>query len=425
MKKRVIVTFKKSEISQVEAGGILSIENIKDGVSVMATDISQNEEDVFHFEGLGSTSIMLTENDIEKFKAHDEVLAVEEDIEVTLYDSNHPSLQEVAEEYYKMGYAKGVWDTKLSFNPAVGKPVTEAVIPLPGFPNLPALHQPAPWNINMVNAPKAWARQINGFGVKVAVIDTGIAQHNDLIVAGGTCFIPGISSFNDDNGHGTHCAGVIGARDNAIGVVGVAPSASLYAVKVLSGAGNGQLSWILAGMAWALQNKMQIVSMSLGSESAPIEAYRNAITQLTNGGVTVVCAAGNSFGGRFDRVGAPANSHPLVVAVGAVDSNKVIANFSERGTDGSPNWNGVSVVAPGVSVNSTYPFPANSYKALSGTSMACPHVAGVAALVKQKFPTFTPAQVKQKIMSTAADLGAPGYDTTYGAGLVDADRATL
>jgi subtilisin len=206
-------------------------------------------------------------------------------------------------------------------------------------------------------------------------------------------------------------------------VIGVAPKASLYAVKVLNGQGGGLLSSVLAGMTWALQNNMKVVSMSLGASSGPIVAYENAIAQLTRAGVNVVCASGNAFGGPFPWVGAPANSHPAAIAVGAVDSAKVIAPFSSRGINGA-NWNGVTLSAPGVSVNSTWPVPADGYRKLSGTSMACPHVSGAVALVCQKFPNLNPQQIKARLISTASDLGVPGLDSTYGAGLVNCDLLT-
>jgi len=173
-----------------------------------------------------------------------------------------------------------------------------------------------------------------------------------------------------------------------------------------------------------MQHGIKVISMSLGSSSAPLLAYRNAIQQLTNAGVSVVCAAGNGGQTTFPYVGAPANCHPTVIAVGAVDMNKMIAPFSSRGTHGIP-WNPVTLVAPGVSIKSTYPFPASSYKTMSGTSMATPHVAGAVALIKQKFPLFTPAQIKWKLITSSTDLGVPGNDPTYGAGLLNCDKATL
>jgi subtilisin len=176
-------------------------------------------------------------------------------------------------------------------------------------------------------------------------------------------------------------------------------------------------------MAWARQNGMNVVSMSLGASSCPSVAYTNAIAQLNASGVTVVCAAGNGFQSPFPCVGSPANSRGAI-AVAAVDANKAIAPFSSRGTQCCPpGANPVSISAPGVSINSTV--LANGYGIKSGTSMACPHVAGGAALVKQRFPFFTPAQIRAKLLGTAADLGVPGNDPVFGSGLLNCNAATL
>ena len=433
--KRYIVTFLDPETDQRSAAAILDIssDTVRDGVSLMATDAIIEPSDVLYFEGLGSTSLSLSEAEADRFRNDKRVMAVEEDIEMHILNDDTENWEEnpfetasqesVFEQYYQQGYRKGISDLYAKFlKEAKELYGIEGSAPPPG-PSA-VLIQPTPWNIKLVNAPKAWARGFKGTNIKVAVLDTGIANHPDLVISGGVSFVPGVVSFNDGHSHGTHCAGIIGARNNSIGVVGVAPLAKLYAVKVLNDAGSGQTSWILAGMAWARQKKMHVVSMSLGSNSCPSVAYTNAIAQLNAAGVTVVCASGNS--GRpsepFRCVGSPANS-PGAIAVGAVNSSKVIADFSSFGiTCCPPGANPVTIAAPGVSINSTIP---GGYGLKSGTSMACPHVAGAAALVKQRFPTFTPAQIKAKLRATASDLGAPGNDPFYGAGLVDCNKATL
>jgi subtilisin len=437
--KRYIVTFVDSTTDQNSAAGILDIsrDTIQDGVSLLESDAIIASSDILYFDGLGSTSLTLSASDADRYKNDKRVLAVEEDSEMyILHDDmdiwqEHPfsptTQKDLIAQAYQQGYQRGISDLyqkiladakDLHNAVAAGSPATETIAPTATLP------QPVPWNINLIKAPQAWARGFRGSGVKVAVLDTGIAAHPDLVISGGVSFVPGVVSFNDGHGHGTHCAGVIGARNNTIGVVGVAPLASLYAVKVLSDAGSGQTSWILAGMAWARQNGMHVISMSLGSNSCQSVAYTNAIAQLNRAGVTVVCAAGNS--GRptetFRCVGSPANS-PGAIAVAAVDAGKIRADFSSFGVSCCPpGANPVSISAPGVSVNSTV--PGGGYRLMSGTSMACPHVAGAAALVKQRFPTLTPAQIKTRLMATAADLGVPGTDPLYGAGLVDCNAAT-
>lgn len=433
--KRYIVTYEKAETNHDEAAAILGVSqnNVQDGVSIMATDKDITPIDIFHFEGLGATSLTLSDTEVENLKNDKRVLAVEEDVEMTTcqddFEFGTDFLSEVevsAAQYYQQGYQKGIRDLFTKFS-AAAKEIYSQDIATATFPPLIPV-QPIPWNIKMVKAPAAWSRGFRGQGIKVAVLDTGIANHPDLVLSGGVSFVPGVVSFNDDNGHGTHCAGIIGARNNSLGVVGVAPQCSLYGVKVLkhdpvTGRASGSTSWILAGMAWARKNKMHVVSMSLGSSSCQSIAYTNAITQLNAAGTTVVCASGNGFQTAFPCVGSPANS-PGAIAVGAVDSNKIIAPFSSRGTGCCPaGANPVSLVAPGVSVKSTV--LGNNYGNMSGTSMACPHVAGAAALVKQRFPALSPAQIRAKLMSTAADLGVPGNDATYGRGLLNCDLATV
>jgi subtilisin len=476
--KRYIVTYVDPKTDAGTASEILNVstDNVTNGVALMATEAEISGSDVLHFDGVGSTLITCSEQRAEELKQDNRVLAVEEDAEVFALETLEDYQQEVdtqtdqdayfqlAKEYFQQGFEQGKAESQKGFfeqlqnflnsqnaktgngngngypkttsAPTAFQPRVDYPFPTPTLnpflqpvqPRFP-LPQPVPWNISLVKAPAAWARGLRGNGIKVAVIDTGIANHADLGVSGGACFVPGIASYNDDNGHGTHCAGIIAGRNNFIGVIGVAPAASLYAVKVLkhnpvTGGASGYTSWIIAGMVWAMQHGIKVVSMSLGGASSPLLAYKNAITQLTNAGVSVVCAAGNSFGSSFPWVNAPANSHQLAIAVGAIDINKMIAPFSSRGTNGI-GWNPVTMVAPGVSVKSTYPFPASSYKTMSGTSMACPHVAGAVALIRQKFPMFTPAQIKFKLITSSSDLGFPGNDQTYGSGLLNCDKATL
>jgi subtilisin len=431
--KRYIVTFVDPTTDQNSAAEILDIskDSIQDGVSLLATDAELTASDVIHFEGLGSTSLTLSAADVERYKNDKRVLAVEEDLEMHILHDDCENWQEnpfstvtqeeLLAQSYQQGYQRGISDLYQKIL-ADAKGLYGSQGSATGSVISPLIIQPTPWNITLVKAPQAWARGYKGSGVKVAVLDTGIANHPDLVISGGVSFVPGVVSFNDGHSHGTHCAGIIGARNNSIGVIGVAPLASLYAVKVLTDAGSGSTSWILAGMAWARLNGMNVVSMSLGSDSCQSAAYTNAIAQLNAAGVTIVCAAGNSGGTAFPCVGSPANS-PGAIAVAAVNINKVRASFSSSGTSCCPpGGNPVNISAPGVSINSTIP---GGYGVKSGTSMACPHVAGAAALVKQRFPAFTPAQVRAKLLATAADLGVPGNDPLYGAGLVDCNKATL
>ena len=258
-----------------------------------------------------------------------------------------------------------------------------------------------PWNMRMIKAPEAWANGWDGTDVKVAVLDTGIDyNHPDLYVFGGVDF-SGSGSYKDYNGHGTHCAGIIAAREYRGKIVGVAPRAKLYAVKVLNNSGWGYTSDIIAGMEWCVNNGIKVASMSLGGSYGPTEAYNNAVSKCQLNGVLVVAAAGNSGHTNFPWVNAPANSaregwwSPSPIAVGAVDSNNNLAYFSSRGRRYLP-WNPVGCVAPGVSVRSTY--LNNGYAYMDGTSMACPHVAGLAALLWERCCHASAYSVKKQLL---------------------------
>jgi subtilisin len=283
------------------------------------------------------------------------------------------------------------------------------------FEGQPApLAETVPIGVQQVKAPPAWGCS-RGRGIKVAVLDTGIdAAHPDLAsnVKGAISFVPGETPA-DGNSHGTHCAGTIGAVMNGSGVVGVAPEAWLYAVKVLSNAGSGNWSWLISGLNWCVQNQINIASMSLGGGGAPaaLEAMCNA---AFNAGVLLVAAAGNS-GPAMNTVGQPGR-YKNVIAVSAIDSSNVIASFSSRGPE-------VEIAAPGVQVLSTV--PGGGYGQKSGTSMACPHVAGGAAVIWGSHRFATNVQIWNLLASTADNLGPPAWDPLYGYGRLDVDQASL
>lgn len=282
--------------------------------------------------------------------------------------------------------------------------------------------QTVPWGVLRILAPAAWG-VTTGDPVKVGIIDTGIdASHPDLSVnlKGGVSCVVYTSKYADDNGHGTHVAGIVAAVDNGLGVVGVAPQADLYAIKVLDRKGSGYLSDIIRGMDWAVANGMHVVNMSLGTNTYSA-AFALAAERVARAGVVQVAAAGNDGPGA-DTVDYP-GAFPHVLAVGATASNDVIASFSSRGAQ-------VAVAAPGVSIHSTY--KSGTYATLSGTSMAAPHVTGTVALVLTRSVgtwdadgdgRWDPDELGACLRSTSLDLGLPGSDTAYGAGLVSADKA--
>ncbi|MBI4744777.1 MAG: S8 family peptidase [Actinobacteria bacterium] len=282
------------------------------------------------------------------------------------------------------------------------------------------LAQTLPWGVNKIDADLAWPVSI-GLNAKVAVIDTGISKtHPDLVtnIKGGINFVVirgriDPTNWNDDNGHGTHVAGITAAVNNSIGVIGVAPSASLYGVKVLNKNGSGYLSDVIAGINWAVNNGMDVINMSLGTNS-DIQSLHDAVDNAYNAGVVVVAAAGND-GDTYsdDDVDYPAR-YSSVIAVAATNSSNIRASWSSDGPE-------VELAAPGVSIYSTY--KGNSYATLSGTSMASPHVAGTAALILANNPVLTPAEVRTILQNTADDLGVAGIDNYYGYGLVDAEES--
>jgi subtilisin family serine protease len=271
-----------------------------------------------------------------------------------------------------------------------------------------------PWNIQQINADKVQAAMTNGTGVRVAVIDTGIDYtHPDLIgvYAGGYNVLTGTDDPMDDNGHGTHCSGILAATGSSRGIYGTAPGISLYGVKVLSAKGEGRMSDVIQGIFWAKNNSMQVASMSLGS-SEDSQALHDAVDDATANGVLIVAAAGNSgvASGVGDTMGYP-GKYDTVLAVAAVNRYNHRASWSGTGSN-------LSVSAPGVNIRST--IPGAAYAIYSGTSMATPHVAGVAALVYSAHPTWTNLQVRQQIENTATPLGNTWF---YGAGLVNATAA--
>ena len=279
-----------------------------------------------------------------------------------------------------------------------------------------------PWGVDRIDADLVWDKNGDlvvdtganaGNGVKVAILDTGIdLDHPDLQsnIKGGINTINPLKSADDDNGHGSHVAGIIAGVDNTVGVLGVAPQACLYAVKVLNRQGSGFVSDIIEGIQWSVGNGMQVINMSLGTPY-DVQSFHDALIIAYNSGIVLVAAVGNS--GPTDNTVLYPAKYTEVIAVSATDSSDAIANWSSRGAE-------VELAAPGVSISSTY--KGGGYTTLSGTSMASPHVAGTAALVIASGITGS-NEVRAKLQSTADAMGAVGRDSLYGYGLVDAQEA--
>jgi subtilisin len=274
--------------------------------------------------------------------------------------------------------------------------------------------QNIPTGITRIEANLSSTQSGNGSGsvnVDVAVIDTGIqTNHPDLNVVGGRNCSTG-TSWSDGHGHGTHVAGTVAAKDDGVGVVGVAPGARLWAVRVLNNAGSGTTSSIICGVDWVTANAaiIEVANMSLGGSGSDSncggnDSYHNAICRSVAAGVTYVVAAGNSSANANNFQ--PATYEEVITVSALADFNgapgggaastcradvdDTFANFSNYGAD-------VDLIAPGVCILSTW--KGSSYNTISGTSMASPHVAGAAALYKANNPSATPAQVKNALIN--------------------------
>jgi subtilisin family serine protease len=271
-----------------------------------------------------------------------------------------------------------------------------------------------PWGVDRVDAELVHPSN-KGTGVKVAILDTGIdLDHSDLAVPGNVTFVPGTTSGDDDHGHGTLVAGIVAALDNDIGVIGVAPEASLYAVKVLNQNGDTVPSSVLSGLEWSLDNNMQVMNLSFGGILEMPSVVREALDNAYSAGIVIVAGAGNggNASGTGDNVWSPARYAP-VIAVGATDQQD--ARYSSSSTGYT-----LELMAPGVSIYSTA--MGGDYGYITGTSASSPHVAGVAALLIASGMSSND-DIRYRLWNSAEDLGDAGWDTQYGCGMVNANLA--
>jgi subtilisin family serine protease len=285
------------------------------------------------------------------------------------------------------------------------------------------------WHLDTMGVYDAWDITMGDPNVVVAVIDTGVdLDHPDLTgqIVAQTDVVANDGNAQDDDGHGTHVAGIIAAKaNNGIGVAGIAPGAKLMAVDVFGNYLNPETgkyelaaltSKVIQGIQYAVSNGADIINMSLGGSDYD-EAFRNAVDAAVNAGVVVVAAAGNEgenglhYPSDFDSC----------ISVIATDSNDTKASFSNYGPQ-------KDIAAPGVNIYSTFPndvdpaYPVD-YVGMNGTSMASPVVAGVAALMLSANPTLTVGELRNILYSTAVDLSVPGVDALYGYGRINASAA--
>ncbi|HEY1739469.1 MAG TPA: S8 family serine peptidase [Acidimicrobiia bacterium] len=272
------------------------------------------------------------------------------------------------------------------------------------------------WGLSAGDYPAVWPTTA-GNGVIVAVVDSGVrATHQDLTgaVLPGTDYVQAGGDGTDDaNGHGTHVAGIIAARMNGVGGVGGAPGVKILPVRVLDASGSGYMSDVASGIIYAADHGARVINLSLGG-TAPSPALEQAMQYANGKGAVVVAAAGN--GAESGNAPIYPAAYPEAVAVAAVDNTLHRADFSQYGSY-------VDLAAPGVNILSDWSSSDSAYAYASGTSMAAPFASAAAALVVAHDPTFSAAQVTQRLESTAVDLGSPGYDEYYGHGLVDAAAA--
>jgi subtilisin family serine protease len=297
-------------------------------------------------------------------------------------------------------------------------PLVQSVVP---DQKVRAFDQTLPTGINRIDADQNATAKINGrneqVDVDVAVLDTGLGPHPDLIVAGGISCVDGNTSYADDNGHGTHIAGTIGALDNNVGVVGVAPGARLWSVKVLHSDKRGWWSEVICGLDWVVANsdEIDVINMSLGAPGSDSTCSGNdplhdAICRVVDAGVPVVVAAGNDSKDAASTV--PAAYDEVITVSALADSDgrpggvgpgtsagpdDSLASFSNFGAD-------VDIAAPGVNTLSTV---LGGYARGSGTSVASPHVAGAAALYLANNRGATPAEVKTHLLNTRKVVALP------------------
>jgi len=255
-----------------------------------------------------------------------------------------------------------------------------------------------------------------GEGIKVAILDTGIDyNHPDLEnnIKGGISIINDYSTdFIDENGHGSHCAGIIGAIENDIGVTGVAPKCDLYGIQILGKNGQGSWDTITKGIYWAIENKMKIISMSLGGPN-DYKPLHIAIKKAVENDIIVVVAAGNEGDGNINtnEFSYPGDYNE-VITIGAIDPEKHLANFSNTNDE-------VKITAPGVDIYST--LPKGNYGILSGTSMACPFVSGIIALMLSENPSLSKWQIETYLYQTAEEKGPKGKNDGFGWGIINPD----
>lgn len=354
---------------------------------------------------------------------------------VTAADTSHKKVIILFEDtinYSLIERVKGIIHFQYDSIPAVSMSVSSEQLPiLQGDPSVISVQedqsvqlesQITNWGNISIKSEESRKKGYTGKDVKIAIIDTGVdTDHPDLEITDGKCFLASCpNSFHDDNGHGTHVAGIIGAQNNSIGVVGVVPDATIYALKVLDHEGIGDTSTVIAGIDWAIKHDIDIINLSLSTTESDF-ALKAILNKAYNEGILIVSAAGNSGTelGKENTVEYPAK-YDSVIAVAALNSASKRISTSATGAE-------IEVAAPGENIFSTFPRELDGdgqkdgYSWLTGTSMAAPFVVGILAQYKQQYPNKTNIELRKMLTDHALDLGNPGRDTWYGYGIVQAN----
>jgi len=412
----LLITYKRLDITELEAENIVGDGyRAVDAVAALAGGKTMEPGIIYHFNGMGSSALIPPPES----KKYTIKLALREEtlrfslIRTPTFATARPLLLIETSPFSQ---------SKLSCHPDVlsvcpCKPKAyparvEAGSPDTGDSPPPTLE--AEWNLAMIRANGRFAREYSGKGSRIALLDTGIAYHKDLAVKGGVSFCEGDADFRSDPfGHGTHCAGIVAGRQG-----GIARDADLFSIKVADKKEGATPIAILAGMGWALRKRMNVVSISLAgaADRKLMPAFANAVQALMAGHCLVVASTGDEH----KDVGFPANTAG-VIAVGGCDRQRMILDRTGIGGKG----NHLTVVAPGQDITTTFHKNDGYMKTFSGSSAAAPHVAGLAALIHEKFRGVTPLQVTSRILASAqpVNIGPNQKDVLGGAMLIDCDKA--
>ena len=274
-------------------------------------------------------------------------------------------------------------------------------------------YQEYQWNLPLIGMEQSWEISRGSNDVVVAIVDTGLdLKHPEFAgkIIDGYNVLDGSNNPADDNGHGTHVAGVIAAKtNNNDGIAGMSWNSKLMPIKAIGADGAGSAVDIAQGIYWATDHGADVINLSVGNYTSSA-ALKDACRYAYDRNVVLVAASGNDA---TDKASYPA-AYDEVLAVAAVDHRRQRADFSNFGDY-------VDVAAPGVDIPSTYIY--SDYASLSGTSMACPHVAALASLIRSVRPDMKNSEIMEHIRGSAVDLGAPGHDALYGYGMINAEQA--